>query len=612
MNWKIVCCSLAAAAVSCAAANSNLFLPGDFEEWAPYPRNDADKMTITGGLAPKNWKCSGSKTVLSRDENVKYSGKSSVKLVFSPGSASELLYQPFPVKPGTKYRISFRIKGENLSFTSRTQAPWGGLQASPSAEKPWIDKKGELIFTRKSGTFDWTLFQKEFTTRPTDRGGMIRFNLPDGSGTLWLDDFRIEEAGTVPNAGKRAASSAEYSFRTSLNRENAIFRSGETVVCTFALLSKGKPAAGPEFDVEVFRGPERIRRETVRSSGRAYSVSVPVTAPGQLLFRAVVKDPGTGRQVQSLTGALIDPEKLKTNIPEPADFDRFWESRKQLLRADKMRIVSREIPSGRAGFLCRDVEVSCPGTNPLRGYLTMPAGAKAKQYPVLLNLHGAGNKSSLIRPRKGLIVFDFNVHGIRNGQPDSYYRNLFNTTLKDYQHQGRTSRESCYFLGIHQRLLRALEYVKSLPEWNGKDLIVYGYSMGGGQALAAAGLDPDVTLCVANDPALSDHGGILDKPARQPGWPRLIDPSNPATIRTAGYFDSIYFARRIGCETHLTSGLTDTACPSTGVCIVYNSLKGKKNILHSQKGHCGTRNTTGEKRIEEIIRDAADRFGERK
>ena len=90
---------------------------------------------------------------------MKYSGKSSVKLVFSPGSASELLYQPFPVKPGTKYRISFRIKGENLSFTSRTQAPWGGLQASPSAEKPWIDKKGELIFTRKSGTFDWTLLR---------------------------------------------------------------------------------------------------------------------------------------------------------------------------------------------------------------------------------------------------------------------------------------------------------------------------------------------------------------------------------------------------------------------------------------------------------------------
>ena len=159
MNWKTALYFIAAVTVSCAAANPNLFPQGDFEEWAPYPRNDVDKMKITGGLAPKNWKCSGSKTVLSRDENVKYSGKSSVKLVFSPGSASELLYQPFPVKPGTKYRISFRIKGENLSFTSRTQAPWGGLQASPSAEKPWIDKKGELIFTRKSGTFDWTLLR---------------------------------------------------------------------------------------------------------------------------------------------------------------------------------------------------------------------------------------------------------------------------------------------------------------------------------------------------------------------------------------------------------------------------------------------------------------------
>ena len=56
-----------------------------------------------------------------------------------------LLYLPFPVKPETKYRFSFRIKGENLSFANKTQAPWGGVQASPSAEKPWIDKKGELI-----------------------------------------------------------------------------------------------------------------------------------------------------------------------------------------------------------------------------------------------------------------------------------------------------------------------------------------------------------------------------------------------------------------------------------------------------------------------------------
>ena len=609
MYWRSVLCTIAAAAV-CSAANPNLFPQGDFEEWEPYLRSDADKMKIPG-LAPKNWKCSGPSAELARDAGIKYSGMASVKIVFSPGAASELLYLPFPVKPAAKYRFSFRIRGEKLSFANKTQAPWGGVQASPSAEKPWIDKKGELIFTRKSGTFDWTYFQKEFTTRPTDHGAMIRFSIPNGSGTLWLDDYRIEELRNQPPPVKNAPS-ADQSFRISLNRENAIYRSGETVTCSVILLENGKPVSGRTFDVEVFRGPERIRHETLRSSGGKDKISIRAEAPGQLLFRASVPDPGTGRRIQALAGALIDPEKLKTNIPEPADFDRFWESRKQLLRANKMQISSKEIPSGRAGFVCRDVEVSCPGTNPLRGYLTMPADAKAKQYPVMLSLQGAGNKSSLIRPRKGLIVFDFNVHGIRNGQPDSYYRNLFSTTLKNYEHQGRNSRETCYFLGIYLRLLRALEFVKTLPEWNGKDLIVYGYSMGGGQALAAAGLDRDITLCLANDPALADHGGILDKPPRQPGWPRLIDPANPATIRTAGYFDSIFFARRITCETHLTSGLTDTACPTTGVCIVYDSLKGKKNIIHSQKGHCGTRNTTGEQRIEQIAREAAKQYGGRK
>ena len=72
---------------------------------------------------------------------------------------------------------------------------------------------------------------------------------------------------------------------------------------------------------------------------------------------------------------------------------------------------------------------------------------------------------------------------------------------------------------MFQRACRALEYLKSRPEWDGRILIVSGGSQGGAQALAAAGLDPQVTCCVALVPALCDHHGLLA--GRQPSWPYL-------------------------------------------------------------------------------------------
>ena len=43
------------------------------------------------------------------------------------------------------------------------------------------------------------------------------------------------------------------------------------------------------------------------------------------------------------------------------------------------------------------------------------------------------------------------------------------------------------------RVLRALEYLKTRPEWDGKNLGVNGGSQGALQATWGAALDPDVT-----------------------------------------------------------------------------------------------------------------------
>jgi len=157
--------------------------------------------------------------------------------------------------------------------------------------------------------------------------------------------------------------------------------------------------------------------------------------------------------------------------------------------------------------------------------------------------------------------------------------------------------------------MRALDYVKSLPEWNGKDLIVCGGSQGGAQTMAAAALDKQVTLAVPGVPALCDLGGRLAK--HRPGWPiHFMKPAkkqtDPALIGEAAYVDGVFFAQRIKCPVYFSTGGIDYTCHAMGVFAAYNSVPGKsgknKWIYYNPTGdHSGCLNKAGYARIKKTI-----------
>ena len=119
------------------------------------------------------------------------------------------------------------------------------------------------------------------------------------------------------------------------------------------------------------------------------------------------------------------------------------------------------------------------------------------------------------------------------------------------------------------RVLRAIEFLKAQPEWNGKDLRAAGGSQGGFQALAAAALDKDVTQCAANVPWCCDLGGITL--GRLRGW-------RPDYADGLGYYDAANMAKRIKCETKIVGGLGDYVCPPSGVCVLYNNINAPKQL----------------------------------
>jgi len=289
------------------------------------------------------------------------------------------------------------------------------------------------------------------------------------------------------------------------------------------------------------------------------------------------------------TGMVVDPLKIKPGSKMPKDFKAYWTKEKQSLKALGFEVTFGKNECKEYPFVCFDTEINCTGPKPARGYFAKPTKAAPKSLPIVLLVHAAGVKGSWCKADykealryakmgKGTMCFDLNAHGMLDGQPDEYYNNLEAGELKDYYIQGLEDREKIYFRGMYLRLMRTLDFLTSLPEWDGKRILVIGESQGGGQALAAAGLDPRVSAVVATVPAMCDWGGTLIE--RKGGWPQPFEQQGDKEKmkKVLPYFDTANLLKNSKATIVVEIGLIDNTCPSTSVYAAINQAKGNKII----------------------------------
>jgi cephalosporin-C deacetylase-like acetyl esterase len=304
-----------------------------------------------------------------------------------------------------------------------------------------------------------------------------------------------------------------------------------------------------------------------------------------------MKSDATTKPQTVSAGVAVDPTLIKPSLPPPDDFDAYWNQQKKLLADEPMKPVLTAIASPDDQVEAYDVQINCPGGAPVSGYLALPKNGQPKSLAAILYPHAAGvNGSSLAHAihgaRLGMIAFDINAHGIPNGKPASFYADLANGALKDYASRGISEdRDKVYFRGMYLRLLRALDYLTTRPEWDGKIMIVEGSSQGGGQAIVAAALDPRVTLCLAAVPALCDQTGF--KTDRACGWPRIVPRDangkyDEKAAQNARYFDAMNFASRIKCNTFFIVGFNDQTSPPSSVYAAYNAITGDNKQIYPQ------------------------------
>lgn len=388
-----------------------------------------------------------------------------------------------------------------------------------------------------------------------------------------------------------------YKIEVLTDRPNAIYAANDEIEFRIRMLEGEKALPDRKLDYAITGDNKLSVTGSVTSGAEPAVARVKLPQPGFALCRVTYTHPDS-RQVSGLGGAGIDPLQISARRQPPADFNSFWTAARDELAKVPMKdsLTPVEIRSDkhRSRVECFDVKITCAGDMPVSGYLARPANATNGSCPIFISYHSAGVRSAkqpLDRGLQGMLAFDVNAHGIENGKPESFYADLAAGSLKGYNMRNIDDPQKIYFRGMFLRALRALEYMKSRPEWDGKTLIVFGSSMAGGQALFAAGSDPKVTCCIAFVPALCYHTGILD--GHNSGWPQFIklkdgQPENEAIVKTIQYYDAATFASKITNATcFLSAGLIDTVCAPTSVYVAYNGIasKNKSIIPNPLTGH---------------------------
>ena len=123
---------------------------------------------------------------------------------------------------------------------------------------------------------------------------------------------------------------------------------------------------------------------------------------------------------------------------------------------------------------------------------------------------------------------------------------------------------------------RAIGYLASRPDWNGKILVATGTSMGGQQSFAVAGLHPKVTHMITHVASGADSNAALH--GRLAGYPNWKS-NNRKVMETALYFDTVNFAPGIHATSLVSMGFVDTTCPAVGLWTAFNQIKGEKEAV---------------------------------
>ncbi|HEY2348488.1 MAG TPA: acetylxylan esterase [Puia sp.] len=374
---------------------------------------------------------------------------------------------------------------------------------------------------------------------------------------------------------------------------NWVYKRGEKVQFLVTVMEFGNPLKNVPVYYEV--GPERmkpVKKDSLELAKGVINIDGgTMEVPGFLRCRVVAKV--DGKEYEGMATAGFDPLDIKPTIENPSDFSAFWDHAKEEL--EKIPIDARIVlmPS-RCTEKVNVYQVNMqnyPANTRLYGMLCVPK--KEGKYPALLSVPGAGvypYEGNIAMAEKGLITLEIGIHGIPLDMNPVVYDNLGWGALRDYMNFNLDDRDHFYYKHVYLGCVRAVDFIFSLPQFDGINIGVEGGSQGGALSIITAGLDSRIKCLAVYFPALCDLTGALK--GRAGGWPHYFEGNKlrfnnkKDKIETCGYYDVVNFARLLKVPGMYTWGYNDDTCPPTSMYAAYNVITAPKDLyLALETGH---------------------------
>ena len=302
--------------------------------------------------------------------------------------------------------------------------------------------------------------------------------------------------------------------------------------------------------------------------------------------------------------SLTDLEAYAPDRDEPADFDAFWAATLTEARTHPGQPVYTPYDSGLVAVEVYDVTFPGFAGDPIKGWFLVPAGATAagRRLPAVVSYIGYGGGRALphdwlLLPCAGYANLVMDTRGQGSGfqfgdTPDDPHGPI-DPAYPGVMTRGVGSPETYYYRRLMTDAARAVDAARAHPLVDPDRVAVSGGSQGGGLALAAAGLVPDVHAALVDVPFMCHWRRAIDVSDSFPymeltNYLRIQRDRVEQTFRTLSYVDGVNHAARARATALFSVALMDPVCPPSTVYAAYHHYAGPKQItVWPYNGHEG-------------------------
>lgn len=287
-------------------------------------------------------------------------------------------------------------------------------------------------------------------------------------------------------------------------------------------------------------------------------------------------------------------DQLRTYVPqrnEPADFDRFWRDTLDATRAFPLDARYEPVDAGLRTLEVFDLSYRGYGGQTIRGWLLLPR-QRTGRVPAIVEYIGYGGGRGMAIDRllwssAGYAHFIMDTRGQGStwspGDTPDPEPEGSNPQAPGFMTRGVLDPATYYYRRVFADAVRIVEAARAHPAIDRERIAVTGGSQGGGIAIAAAGLDPQIALLMPDVPFLCHFSAAVEITDADPyreitRFCQIHRHRIGEVFRTLSYFDGMHFAARGRARALFSAGLMDEICPPRTVFAAYNHYAGPKEI----------------------------------